>query len=105
MHIDGNNRAFLVLFAAQCVRDVGSAAIRNQRHVVRFRSLDKRRDLILGSRIHDQIGNAAKPRVLDRVHLFLRMAMSVSHPDFTARVDLRRVQELLDRGEKIRVDT
>ena len=62
---------------------------------------DQGRDLLFGFRIHDQIGNAAKLRVLDRVHLFLRVAMAVPQPDFAVGVDLDGLQRTFESRREI----
>ena len=61
---------------------------------------DQGRHLIFCFRVHDQIRNAAKLSVLDRVHFFLGMSMAVPEAYFSVVVDLIRVQKLSDVGQK-----
>src|SRR5262249_30016205 len=103
-HIDRENRPMFPLVTAKGVGDVCSAAIRNQSDVVRLCRLDERRHLSLRFRIDDQIGDAPEPSVLNRIHLFLSMAVTMPQPNFTVRIDLIGAKELLKSIEKFAFD-
>src|SRR5262249_32092443 len=77
-----------MLGASQGFSYIGAAAIWDQADVVLRRSVDKCLNFILLLGKHDQVGNASKARMLDCVHLFLRMAMSMPQSNQRIRRDL-----------------
>ena len=99
-HVDRDDGAPFVRETSQRVGDVGPATVRDQGRCVLFREFDEFRDLLFGFRIDDDVGNAAELCVLDRVHLFLGVAVAVAHADLTIRVDLRRREKTLEGRQK-----
>jgi hypothetical protein len=53
-----------------------------------LRGRDKLHDLFFGFRVHHEIGNSSELCVLDRVHFFLRVPVTVPQPVLAVRVEL-----------------
>ena len=80
-HVDRDDHALVLSGAAQCLRHVRSAPVGDETDVMCGSCLDKCNHLLLVAREDDQIRNALQLCVLDRVHLLLRVSVSVAEPE------------------------